>query len=103
MADQDFPTYEQIRAELAEYNPEAVMLEDPAYETALVGWTHDYRAVYDMQRCVQHLVDHCQMSFEEADEFFSYNTLRALDYIRADERPVMVHLPEPRAAQKNDD
>lgn len=74
----EFPEYDRIRAELGEYNPEAIMFESPAYETALLGWTHDYRAVYDMQRCVDHLVEHEGATREEAEEWFSYNTLRAL-------------------------
>jgi len=85
------PTYDEIRAELAEYNPDAIMFEAPDYASALVGWTHDYRAVYDMDLCIEHLVEHDGMTHEEAEECFSYNTLRALDYMDAEHRPVLLH------------
>lgn len=49
------------------------MFESPDYAEALVGWTQDGRAVYDRKRCIEHLMKDGG-TYEEAEEFFSYNT-----------------------------
>lgn len=58
-----------------------VIFEDPDYAPAFVGVTHDDRAVYDYRLMVRYLMDSHNMSEDEAVEFISYNTIRALDYI----------------------
>lgn len=55
------------------HHPEAKLFENPDYAEALVGWTNDGRAVYDREKCIEHLMKD-GASWEEAEEFFSYNT-----------------------------
>ena len=65
--------------DLADLNPDALLAD--GLEAALVGYTvnhhHPHVAVYDIEKCVQVLVDRDGMTAEEADEFLSFNTLGA--------------------------
>lgn len=70
---------QELREVLAEINPEALLAD--GLEAALVGYTvnhhHAHVAVYDINKCIEVLVDRDGMSHEEADEFLSFNTLGA--------------------------
>jgi hypothetical protein len=73
---------------------ESVLLAD-GYEDALIG-TADIRstivAVYDANKCVEILMKRDGMSFEEATEFFEFNTLGA--YV-GEQTPIFVNMREP--------
>ena len=62
-----------------EINPDALLAD--GLESALVGYTvnhhHATVAVYDVDKCVQVLVDRDGMTHEGADEFLDFNTLGA--------------------------
>jgi hypothetical protein len=64
---------------LAELNPDALTAD--GLEAALVGYTvnhhHPTVAVYDIEKCIDVLVERDGMTPEEADEFLSFNTLGA--------------------------
>ncbi len=64
---------------LAELNPDALLAD--GLEAALVGYTvnhhHPHVAVYDIDKCVDILVERDGMTHEEADEYLSFNTLGA--------------------------
>jgi hypothetical protein len=64
---------------LAEANPDALLAD--GLEATLVGYTmnhhHPHVAVYDIDKCVEVLVERDVMTAEEADEFLSFNTLGA--------------------------
>lgn len=66
---------------LAEYNPEAVVFEAPSYESALIGVTSCGRAVYDYELMLEYLMGPKGMTADEAADFISYNTIRALPYM----------------------
>jgi hypothetical protein len=71
--------FEQIRAELAERNPAALLAD--GFDTALVGFTanqhHPVVAVYDLVAWIDILGTRDQMSEEEAEEYLEFNTLGA--------------------------
>lgn len=69
-----------------------VVFEDPDYAPAFIGITHDDRAAYDYNRMVLYLIEENGMSEDEAVEFISYNTIRALDYI--EKGPVVIYPAE---------
>jgi hypothetical protein len=88
-------SYQEMRAQIEDCNPEAIFFDNPSYESALIGMTHDGRAVYDQNLCIEYLIEQDEdpdpeHAWEHAADFFSYNTLRALDYIDAKNRPVIV-------------
>lgn len=60
---------------------EAVVFENPDYEEAIIGITEEGQVVYDYWKMVEHLEKHEGMGTVEAQEFISYNTIRALPYI----------------------
>jgi hypothetical protein len=68
-----------ILEDLAEINPDAILAD--GLEAALVGYTvnhhHPAVAVYDIDKCVDVLVERDGMTADEADEFLSFNTLGA--------------------------
>ena len=65
--------------DLAELNPDALLAN--GLEAALVGYTvnhhHAHAAVYDVDKCIDVLVERDGMSHEDADEFLAFNTLGA--------------------------
>lgn len=64
----------EIKAALAEQNPEAVLFD--GFEDALVGLACQFNTVlacYDRDRCIQILQDRDGMTEEEAEEFFEFN------------------------------
>ena len=60
---------------IAEFNPEALLAD--GFEKALIGYDKDGRAVYDVHECISVLVHRDEMSPDEAEEFFEFNTLGA--------------------------
>ena len=66
---------------------DVIVFEGPNYDEALVAVTEDNRAVYDLHKMILCLEDE-GMSMEEALDFISYNTIRALDY--CDNPPVII-------------
>jgi hypothetical protein len=65
--------------ELAELNPDALLAD--GLEKAFVGYTvnhhHAHVAVYDIQKCIDILVERDGMTHEGAEEFLEFNTLGA--------------------------
>lgn len=68
----------------------AVYLTEPSYDDALVGVTHDGRAVYDFDMMVECLVSCDDMTSDEAAEFIDYNVIRALPYM-GDMAPIIMY------------
>ena len=66
-------------------------LTDFSYDTALIGVSHDDRAIYDYDLMVEWLVEDQGFTEEEAVEWIDYNTIRALPYMGA-EGPIVLHL-----------
>ena len=69
-------------------------LTDFSYDTALIGVSHDDRAVNDYDLMVEWLMDHEDFSAEEAVEWIDYNTIRALPYMGKDGPIVVSRFPE---------
>ena len=66
-----------------------IIFENPSYETAFVGVSHDERAVYDYDKMVEYLVTQDGMTYEEAADFIDYNTIRSLPYLQGS--PIIVY------------
>lgn len=65
-------------------------LTNYSYDGALIGVTDDGRAVYDYELMVEWLMDTEGWSYEDAAEWVSYNTLRALPYMGED-APIVIN------------
>ena len=57
-----------------------IVFENPDYDEAIIGVSHDDRVIYDYDKMLEHLVRHENMSVDEAADFISYDTMRALPY-----------------------
>lgn len=57
-----------------------IILSNYSYDTALIGVSEDGRAIYDYDLMVEYLVMEDDFTEEEAADFISYNTIRALPY-----------------------
>ena len=68
-----------LREWIASYNPDALLAD--GYEAAIVGvaerCSQPALVVYDAAQCVEILIEREGMTDEEAQEWFSYNTLGA--------------------------
>ena len=65
-------------------------LTNYSYDSALIGVTDDGRAVYDYELMVEWLMDTEGWSYEDAAEWVSCNTLRALPYMGED-APIVIN------------
>ena len=54
--------------------------ENPDYVSAIVGITEEGRVVYSWEKMITHLVETDGMTEEDAIDFISYNTERAIPY-----------------------
>ena len=82
---------EKTKQLLSDWNlDEAVVFENPSYETAIVGYdVHSNRIIYDYELMIDYLVENEQMNEDEAVEFIDYNTIRSLDYI--ENQPIILN------------
>lgn len=71
-----------------------VIFRDYSYDGALIGVTHDNRAVYDYDKMAEWLAETEGWSYEEAVEWIDYNTIRALGYYGPDSPVVIYRLEE---------
>ena len=58
----------------------AIVFENPDYDNAIIGVSHDFRVIYSFEKMVQCLVKEDNMTEEEAIDFIGYNTIRAMPY-----------------------
>jgi hypothetical protein len=60
---------------------ESIVFENPDYDAAIVGYDENSgRVIYDIEKMAECLMNDDNMSYEDAIDFISYNTLRALPY-----------------------
>lgn len=60
---------------------DSIVFENPDYDAAIVGYDENSgRIIYDIEKMAECLMKDDNMSYEDAIDFISYNTLRALPY-----------------------
>ena len=69
---------------------DVIVFENFSYDDALIGVSHDNRAVYDYEKMIEWLVFNEGFEPSEAIEWIDYNTLRALPYGGPD-APIVVY------------
>lgn len=65
---------------LAQDYEELVVFENPDYDSAIIGVSHDDRVIYDYDKMIEHLMETENMSAMEAADFISYDSIRSLSY-----------------------
>lgn len=71
---------------------EVIVFDNFSYDTALLGVSHDGRAVYDYDLMVEWLCREEGFSLEDAIEWIDYNTIRALPYA-GEQSPIVLYRP----------
>lgn len=66
-----------------------VVFENPDYDSAIIGVSHDDRVIYDYDKMIKYLMDVEHMSIEDAVDFISYDTIRSLSY-RGNDAPIVM-------------
>lgn len=75
-------TIEDIKRKCVEKGyDDAIVLENPSFCDSFVGFSNDGRVVYNYDQMIYDLMDDEDMTEEEAVDFISYNTLRAIPYM----------------------
>lgn len=59
---------------------DSVVFENPDYDEAIIGVSHDGRVIYDMDLMVEHLMVHDGMTEMDAVDFIDYNAARSIPY-----------------------
>lgn len=67
-----------------------IIFENPDYDDAIIGVSHDDRVIYDYDKMIEHLMLNDNMTIEEAMDFISYNTLRSIPYA-GPEAPIVMY------------
>lgn len=67
----------------------AVVFSNPDYDEAIIGISHDDQVIYDYDKMIEHLIKKEHMTEEEAVDFISYDTMRALPYA-GDSPPIIM-------------
>lgn len=69
---------------------ESIVLEDPSFDAAIIGYDDNTsRIIYDYDKMVKCLMDEDGLSFEDAEEFIDFNTIRAIPYMP--NGPIIMH------------
>lgn len=66
-----------------------VVFDNPDYDDAIIGVSHDDRVIYDYDKMIRHLVENENMTVEDAADFISYDTIRSLSY-RGEDAPIVM-------------
>lgn len=83
---------QEIRDLLSEMgNEETLVFDNPDYDEAIIGVTHDGCAVYDYYEMINCLVKDENMTECDAADFIDYNTIRSLPYA-GEYAPVIVYM-----------
>jgi hypothetical protein len=70
------------------------VLKNYSYDDALIGISHDDRAIYDFNKMVEWLMRETGFTDIEAIEWIEYNTIRALPYMGPKAPIIMYTLEE---------
>ena len=69
----------------------SIVFENPDYDDAIIGVSHDDRVIYDYELMIEYLVENDGMTEEDAADFISYDTLRSLTYIGEPLKPIVMY------------
>lgn len=69
---------------------DAIVFDEPSFDSSIIGVTVDGRVVYDYREMVQEMMNADGISEEDAIDFIEYNTLRSLPYA-GDLGPVVMY------------
>ena len=68
---------------------EITILDNPSYESAIVGLSSNYEVIYDYDLMIEYLIKD-GMSLDDAIDFIEYNTMRAIPYVHSRNKPIIL-------------
>ena len=80
---------------------DVVIFKNESYDDALIGVSHDGRAIYSFDKMVDWLCKRDGIDEEEAIEWIEYNTIRAIPYAGEKAPIVMYDLPVEEEGKKD--
>lgn len=81
---------DDIRKSIYNINEDAVLFNNPAFDNSIIGLTTDGVVVYLLSKMIDELAIDDDLSTDEAYEFIDYNTIRSLNYINIQNKPIIV-------------
>ena len=81
---------EKLREYIAECNSEAVLFDNPSFDKSIIGISTNGNVIYDLCSMIEELSVDEQMTYEEASDFISYNTIRTIPYIKEGIQPIIL-------------
>jgi len=86
-----FKNIEELKKYLCENASEqTVVLENPSFLRAVVGVSDQNKVCYSYPKMILWLMEDEGMTYEDAAEFISYNTVRAIPYM-GEMAPIIVY------------
>lgn len=86
-----FKNIEELKQYLCENaSEETIVLDNPSFLGAVIGVSDENRCVYSYPKMIEWLMKEEGMTYEDAADFVSYNTVRALPYM-GDMAPIIVY------------
>ena len=67
-----------------------IVFKNDSYDDALIGVSHDNRAIYSYEKMVEWLCKRDGITEEQAREWIDYNTIRAIPYF-GDKAPIVMY------------
>lgn len=72
------------------YNDRAVLFDNPAFDDSIIGISTDGRIIYSMYNMIEELSKDEDICLEDSFDFIDCNTVRSLEYIDSDNRPIIM-------------
>lgn len=80
---------QEVRDFIADISPEAVVFDNPSFDNSIIGLSIGGEVIYDLDKMVEELSKDDDISLEDAYDFIMYNTMRSLNYINMECKPII--------------
>ena len=80
-----------VNLNVRELLPEdSVVLDNSSFDKSIIGVTNNGNVVYDFDKMVEEYMEDNQCNAEEAMDWITYNTMRAIPYF-PEPRPIIIY------------
>ena len=69
-----------------------ILFRNPDFSTAIIGVSENNRIIYNYNKMVEYLIENEDMSYEDATDYVSCDTIKALNYMSGNKPIVMYPL-----------
>ncbi len=66
-----------------------IVFDEPAFDNSIIGISTSGQLIYDIDLMIEEFAKENECSLEDASEFIYYNTVRALNYLQSDRKPII--------------